>query len=221
MRVVVCSPQPASSSTAPLKTDRHSWFFLGKLFIETLRISAFTLGGGFVIIGFLQDRFVNELHWLETEEMLNYVSIAQSSPGPIAINTAVLIGYKLAGLKGALTTVLGTSIPPLLIITIIAYFFDYVQGNPWFESFFYGARFAVAAIILNVTINTAKAIKKTSGYLGLALGTLAAFAIVLYSKSVVYIIACGALIGWLFFRPRAEEIGREALSLEKKKPPTP
>ena len=77
-----------------------------------LLISSCTFGGGFVIVAFIQEKFVDKLKWLETEEMLDIISAAQSAPGPVAANTSVMLGYKLAGIPGALLSLLATSLPP-------------------------------------------------------------------------------------------------------------
>lgn len=87
-----------------------------QLFLSTFKLSACTFGGGFVIIPLMRERFVKELHWIEEEEMLDLTAIAQSSPGSIAINTSILVGYHVAGITGALITVVGAALPPLIII---------------------------------------------------------------------------------------------------------
>ena len=83
-----------------------------KLFASTFKLSACTFGGGFVIIPLMRKKFVEELHWIEEEEMMDLTAIAQSSPGAIAVNASILVGYHVAGIKGALTTVIGTILPP-------------------------------------------------------------------------------------------------------------
>ena len=77
------------------------------LFLSTLQLSAFTFGGGFVIIPLMRKKFVEKLHWLDEQEMMDFAAIAQSSPGAIAVNASILIGYRIAGLPGALVTVAG------------------------------------------------------------------------------------------------------------------
>ena len=91
---------------------------LWKLFLSTLYISSFTFGGGFVIVTFMKKKFVDEYHWIEENEMLDLVAIAQSAPGPIAVNGAIVVGYKLAGMTGVVTAIIGTIIPPFLIISL-------------------------------------------------------------------------------------------------------
>ncbi len=191
---------PSVSPTEPLGPPPITWKFLWQLFWETLRISTFTIGGGFIIVAFLQERFVEELHWLTEDEMLNLVSIAQSSPGPVAINTSVLVGYKLAGLKGTFFSVLGTTLPPLIIITVIAYCYKWIANSQALQAFFYGARYAEAALILNVTVTMVTTVFKSSKYIGLAMGILASSIMLAVSNSVIYLVAVFALVGLIFFR---------------------
>lgn len=95
---------------------------LWKLFYSTLYLSAFTFGGGYVIITLMKKKFVDEYRWIEEEEMLDLVAIAQSSPGPIAVNGAIVVGYKLAGMAGVLVSILGTVLPPFVILTVVSFF---------------------------------------------------------------------------------------------------
>ncbi len=91
---------------------------LWKIFISTFYLSAFTFGGGYVIITLMKKKFVNELKWIDEKEMLDLVAIAQSSPGVIAINGSIVIGYKLAGVMGIIVSVLGTVLPPFFFISV-------------------------------------------------------------------------------------------------------
>ena len=100
-----------------------------QLFLSTFKLSACTFGGGFVIIPLMRERFVKELHWIEEEEMLDLTAIAQSSPGSIAINASILVGYHVAGIPGALITVVGAALPPLIIISIISAFYQAFRSN--------------------------------------------------------------------------------------------
>ena len=85
---------------------------LGVLFFSSLKLSAFTFGGGYVIIPLMRKTFVEKYHWLSENEMMDLTAIAQSAPGAIAVNAAILVGYRIAGVVGALITVLGTVLPP-------------------------------------------------------------------------------------------------------------
>ena len=91
-----------------MKSQKH---LLSKLFISTLYLSAFTFGGGYVIITLMKKKFVDQYHWIDDEEMLDLIAIAQSSPGAIAVNGAIVVGYKLAGIPGVLLCVLATVLP--------------------------------------------------------------------------------------------------------------
>ena len=102
---------------------------LWKLFVSTLYISAFTFGGGYVIVSLLKKKFVDELTWINEEEMLDLVSIAQSSPGAIAVNGAIVVGYKIAGIIGVIVSIIGTIIPPMLIIILVSYFYEIFKDN--------------------------------------------------------------------------------------------
>ena len=102
---------------------------LRKLFFSTLYLSARTFGGGYVIVTLMKKQFVDELHWIDEEEMLDLVAIAQSSPGAIAVNGAIVVGYKLAGIAGVLTAVLGTVIPPFLIIAAVSVCYQAFRSN--------------------------------------------------------------------------------------------
>lgn len=93
-----------------------------RLFLSTLYISAFTFGGGFVIVTFMKKKFVDELHWIGEEEMMDYIALAQSSPGAISVNAAILVGWKIGNFPGMLIAVLGTIIPPVVILSVLSFF---------------------------------------------------------------------------------------------------
>ena len=101
-----------------------------KLFFSTFKLSACTFGGGFVIIPLMRKKFVEELGWIEEDEMMDLTAIAQSSPGAIAVNASILVGYHVAGFPGAMLTVLGTILPPLMIISIISMFIRHFEIMP-------------------------------------------------------------------------------------------
>ena len=100
-----------------------------KMFTSTFTLSMFTFGGGFVIVPLMKKKFVDELHWVEEKEMMDLVAIAQSSPGAIAVNGSIIIGYRLKGIVGALVNILATVLPPLIILTIISYCYDAFRRN--------------------------------------------------------------------------------------------
>ena len=83
-----------------------------KLFVTNLYLSAFTFGGGYVIVTLMKKKYVDEFNWIDEKEMLDLIAIAQSAPGAIAVNGAIVVGFKLAGIKGAIVSILATILPP-------------------------------------------------------------------------------------------------------------
>ena len=124
---------------------------LQKLFLSTLYLSAFTFGGGYVIVTLMKKKFVDEYHWIEENEMLDLVAIAQSSPGPIAVNGAIVVGYKLAGMIGVLVSIIGTIIPPFLIISVISVCYQAFRDNFFVSQMLEGMQAGVGAVIASVT----------------------------------------------------------------------
>ena len=127
-----------------------------KLFFSTFKLSACTFGGGFVIIPLMRKKFVEELGWIQEDEMMDLAAIAQSSPGAIAVNASILVGYHVAGIPGAMLTVLGTVLPPLIIISIISMFYQAFRDNAYVNMAMAGMLCGVAAVICDVVINMAK-----------------------------------------------------------------
>lgn len=168
-----------------------------KLFTSTFYLSSFTFGGGFVIIPLMKKKFVDELGWIDEEEMLNLAAIAQSSPGAIAVNAAILIGYRIAGFPGALITILGTVLPPLLILSVISYFYDAFRSNRIISALLQGMQAGVAAVIIDVVLQLGLPLFKEKKWLSILL-MLGAFIATFYLHiNVVYIILVCGLIGGL------------------------
>ena len=111
-----------------------------------------------MIVPLMRKRFVEELGWIEEQEMLDMTAIAQSSPGAIAVNAAILVGYHVAGISGALLTVLGTVIPPMIIISVISMFYQAFRDNPVVNLVMAGMLCGVAAVIFDVVIDMTKTI---------------------------------------------------------------
>ena len=116
---------------------------LWKIFISTLYLSAFTFGGGYVIVTLMKKKFVDEYHWIEEDEMLDLVAIAQSSPGAIAVNGAIVVGYKL----GTLVAILGTILPPFVIISVISICYNAFRSNFFVAQMLSGMQAGVGAVI--------------------------------------------------------------------------
>ncbi len=166
-----------------------------KLFTSTFYISAFTFGGGYVIIPLLRKKFVEDLHWIEEEEMLDLSAIAQSSPGAIAVNAAILVGYRVAGIPGALVTILGTVLPPLIILSVISLFYQWFSTNRWVAALLKGMQSGVAAVIADVVISMGGDVVKSKSALSVSIMLLAFCATWFFNVNVVYVILVCGLIG--------------------------
>lgn len=168
---------------------------LFKLFISTLYLSAFTFGGGYVIVTLMKKKFVDECHWIEEDEMLDLVAIAQSLPGAIAVNGAIVVGYKLAGLAGALVAIVGTVIPPFLIISLISVFYNAFRENYIIAQLLEGMQAGVGAVIAAVVFDMGEGVVrgKNAGSIIIMLGAFIAACI--FSINVVYIVIVCLLIG--------------------------
>jgi len=175
-----------------VKKDRR---FYWNLFFSTFTISAFTFGGGYVIVPLMQKRFVNELKWIDEDEMLDLVAIGQSAPGPIAVNTSILIGYRMAGIPGAFLTVLGTVLPPLITITVISFFYIAFRDNRIIHALLKGMQAGVAAVIIDVVINMASKLIKNKRVLPIIVMTLSFIAASFLDVNVVIILLVCAMIG--------------------------
>ena len=168
---------------------------LWQLFASMLYISAFTFGGGFVIITFMKRKFVDEKHWIDEQEMLDLTALAQSCPGAIAVNAAILVGWRVGGWLGMAAAVLGTIIPPMVILSAISFFYTAFAANPYVALVLRGMQAGVAAVILDVVCSLGVKVVKGRSWVDIAI-LVAAFAATFFFKvNVIYIIVAAALIG--------------------------
>ena len=168
---------------------------LWQLFLSTLYISAFTFGGGFVIVTFMKKKFVDELHWIQEDEMLDLIAIAQSAPGAIAVNGAIVVGFKLAGVLGAVTAIVATIIPPFLVITVISYFYELFRDNYIVSSVLSGMQAGVGAVIASVVLDMGGGVLKQKSVLSIVVMLIAFVATYVYKINAVYIILACIAIG--------------------------
>lgn len=164
------------------------------LFLSVFQLSACTFGGGFVIIPLMRKRFVEKLGWIGEQEMLDMTAIAQSSPGAIAVNAAILVGYHVAGIPGALLSVLGTVTPPLIVISVISLFYQAFRDHPVVNMAMAGMLCGVAAVLLDVVINLCKNVLKEKRVFPVLvlLGSFCAVRL-LKVNIIVVILLCGIL----------------------------
>lgn len=168
---------------------------LWKLFLTTLYISDFTFGGGFVIIIFMKKKFVDEIGWISEQEMLDYTALAQASPGAIAVNSAILVGWKVAGLPGMLVAVLGTIIPPMVILSVISVFYSAFISNTYVSLVLGGMQSGVAAVILSVASSMIVPSLKNDKLVHGAIMVLAFCMTFFFKINVVLIILTCAVLG--------------------------
>jgi chromate transporter len=170
---------------------------LRKLFTSMLYISTFTFGGGYVIVTFMKKKFVDELHWMTEAEMLDITALSQASPGGIAVNASILVGWQIAGLPGMVVSVLGTIIPPMLILSIVSLFYATFATNPYVALVLRGMQAGVAAVILDVVCNMGWNVLKTKSVLYIGLMIAAFVANVVFNVNIIYIILGAAFVGVL------------------------
>ncbi len=182
------------NETKPIKNEKKSKTLL-KLFLSTLYISTFTFGGGFVIITFMKRKFVDELHWIDEQEMLDLTALAQSSPGAIAVNAAILVGWRVAGFTGMIVATLGTILPPMIILSVISFFYAAFASNKYVALVLKGMQAGVAAVILDIVCSLGSKVIKVRSLLHILI-MLAAFAgTFFFDVNVIYIIIAAASVG--------------------------
>lgn len=165
-----------------------------RLFLYTFQLSAFTFGGGFVIIPLMRKKFVEKLHWLEEDEMMDLTAIAQSAPGAIAVNASILVGYRVAGMFGALTTVVGTVLPPLLILSVISFFYVAFRDNVIVNLVMKGMAAGIVAVIFDVVITMGQSVwqKRRKLLIAMMIGAFLAASIVRVNV-ILIILTCGVI----------------------------
>lgn len=181
----------ASPDTLP-KSKRQ---IMKQLFFSTLYLSAFTFGGGYVIVSLLKKKFVDKLHWIDENEMLDLVAIAQSSPGAIAVNGAIVVGYKLGGITGVIVSVLGAILPPFIILSIIALFYDFFKSNFILKSLLTGMKAGVSAVIISVVFNMSSGIIKHKDLINIMVLILIFIANYVWNINVIICIIVTAIFG--------------------------
>lgn len=166
-----------------------------KLFFSMLYLSTFTFGGGYVIITLMQKKFVDQYHWIEESEMLDLVAIAQSAPGAIAVNGAIVIGYKLAGIIGIVVSIIATILPPFLIISIISMFYEVFKESTLIVLLLDGMQAGVGAVISEVVFSMASGILKEKKVIYFVIMIGAFIANYWLEISVIYIIIICIILG--------------------------
>ena len=168
---------------------------LRRLFFSTLYLSAFTFGGGYVIVTLLKKKFVDEYHWIEEDEMLDLVAIAQSAPGAIAVNGAIVVGYKLAGMPGAGVAIVATITPPFVIISAISVFYEAWRDNFLVSQMLTGMQAGVGAVIASVVWQMGSDVVRSQSAASVLIMAAAFAATCFFGVNVVLVILAAAGVG--------------------------
>ena len=168
-----------------------------KLFWVFFKIGLFTFGGGLAMISLISREVAESRKWLTEKEMGDIVIIAESTPGPIAVNTATYVGYKVGGVFGSVMATLGVVLPSLVIITLIYFFFEAFKANRWFGAAFRGIRAAVIVLLFGAFVKLFRPMEKNAVTLSVA---AAVFLVMLFTNiDSVYLIIAGGVLGILYF----------------------
>ncbi|WP_051409905.1 chromate transporter [Enterocloster asparagiformis] len=168
-----------------------------KLFISNLYLSTFTFGGGYVIVTLMKKKFVDQYHWIDDQEMLDLVAIAQSCPGPIAVNGAIVVGYQLARVPGLIISVLATVIPPFTILSLISLCYTAFRSNPYVGWMLNGMQSGVAAVIAQVVLEMTHGLVKQRSWSSMVVLVIAFVASYVFNVNAALIILACAVLGLL------------------------
>jgi len=183
--------------------------FYVKFFFHTFKISALTFGGGYVIVPLMKKHFVDDLKLIDEKEMLNLTAIAQSSPGALAVNASVLLGYDLAGIPGALIAALATILPPLIILSVITIGYSFFSANLLVKNILKGMQIGVCAVIIDVIIDMASAIIKNKKIVSIFIMVMSFISVSVFKVNIIYVLFISGLIGLLNMRKKA---GKEKIN---------
>ena len=184
------SVQSGNTNNANIPEDAS----YGAIFWTFFKIGLFTFGGGYAMIPLIEREIIDRRGWIAKENFLELLTIAQSAPGPIALNTSVFVGYKTRGFKGATAAILGAITPSFFIILAVALFFTAIKDNRYVEAAFKGMRPAVVALIAAPIFNLAKGL----GWWRILIAVAAAFVVWHFSISPIYMIILGAVAGLIY-----------------------
>ena len=161
------------------------------IFWSFLKIGAFTFGGGYAMIPLIQHEVIHRRRWIEERDFLDLLTLAQTAPGPIALNTAVFVGYKRRGYLGALSAILGVIVPSFLVILVVAIFFASIRDNAYVDAAFKGMRPAVVALIVAPIVGLTKGMR----WWLVAVALAVALVVWHFGISPVWFLIAGAVMG--------------------------
>ncbi len=179
-----------------------------ELFLLFFKIGGMTLGGGYVMMPIMQEEIVDKRKWIDSDEFIDILAVAQSFPGALAVNAAIYVGYKLRGKRGAFSSCLGVILPPFFIILLASAFLLKYRENKIVRGFFFGVRPAVSALIVVAVIRLSKNLEKT--WFSLLLVAVAFLLVAFLRVHPAFVIIASGSIGIIFLRKRKEEIDEDS-----------
>lgn len=188
---------PTKHTDTPNHKPAEYW----RLFVSFVKIGMFTLGGGYAMLPLIERETIDHRGWIDRDEFIELLGLAQSAPGPVSLNTAVFVGYKVCGYGGALAAITGVVMPPFVIILLVALYFSGIRDNRYVEAAFKGIRPAVVALIAAPVINMIRRMK----YAETAVAILSGVAVSLLGISPIWFIIAGAGVGIAMFARRPEQ----------------
>lgn len=174
---------------------RH--ILLWRLFYTFFRIGGFTIGGGYAMLPLIERDVVTRNGWVDSEEFLDMIAIAQSAPGVLTINSAIIVGYKIARMPGALVATLGAALPSFIIIVVIASFFIRFGQNRLVESFMRGARPAVVALLFYAAYSMGR--KGIKDIPGMGVGLVGLVLLAFLGAHPILVIIMGGVAGYFIY----------------------
>ena len=178
--------------------QQYSWRMIQQLFTTTFLISAFTFGGGYVIVPLMKKAFVERLNWFDEAEMLDIIAIAQSTPGAIAVNSAVMVGYRVAGLLGAVVTLFATVLPPLCAMMVVSYYYLVFRDNPIVAAVLKGMQAGVAAVIIKAIWDMGRPLFAKNTYRDIVVVVAAFVAAAWLRWHILLVLVVGTALRWLW-----------------------
>ncbi len=170
---------------------------LWQLFATFFKTGLFTFGGGYAMISILQEELVNDKKWITTQDMLDMIVVAESTPGVIAVNTATSVGYKKRGIVGAIIATLGVVLPSFLIISILSYVIQAFQSNVWYQSAFKGIQACVTVLVINAFVKMFGQL--TKDVYGICAFVVALGVALFTNVNVIWVIIAGGVVGCIIY----------------------
>ncbi len=180
------------------KSEPVTWSLLLELFLSTLKIGTITFGGGMAMVAVIEQEFCNNKKWIKDTEMLDIIAVSQSLPGVIAINSSIMTGYRVGGVKGAILATFGVTIPSFFVLIIVSLFYTQFRDNAWVNAAFQGLSVGVAALMASVVVRMAKKVLLNAWAIIIF---VAAFSVCLFTGvNAIWIILASGIIGFAIKR---------------------